>query len=174
MSNHPHPIQATLNQLPSNPSDHGHTLEGGTDQLDWKLDVVQIESLGCRLDGATFTRKSNDKDERSASRIAEELCQRVNYLMEPIAVLEFDDEHRHAIARSTKLTPSKEGGGYFEIDVTPNEVEIHRFVATKGEPRKQADFCLTRESLERIANDVESVLKQRAPTRAERYLSRKL
>lgn len=169
MTNHPRKLHDELSRLAqrSDPTASA-TMNGESGGVHWKLKVRKLESLGCRIDSADFSCQSNS----DSTSVARRICERVTYLMEPLEILEMDAEVDQALARSTKLTPTDRGNGYFEVQVTGDSVEFRRYVAQKGHPREESDFCVTHETLDRLLNDVVDSLAPRQPTRQERYRNR--
>jgi hypothetical protein len=92
--------------------------------------------------------------ETSARRFSE----KTTYLSEALQFVECDAQGS-AIVRSTPQTMRAKGADYFEAKVGKNEITLCRYQAHSGKPGRAAiPFCVTDETLSRLADDASQVL----------------
>ena len=83
------------------------------------------------------------------------LAQRLQYLMEPIAPVEFDGEA--AVLQLRSVPPSQEDShtrSYYEVLVRPQEISLRRYTVSSGLPRRADEMHLTREICARLGCDL--------------------
>ena len=126
---------------------------------DWTVSVTadRSDSVGCLLSDLTVARSTVDALPWPVRSWAERVAGRVTCLMEPLKVIEVDDERREAILRSQ--APAKKGAiaQYYEIQLNGNGVSnVRRFKAdtTAGTKREQVPFALTHEAVAKLAEDI--------------------
>lgn len=98
----------------------------------------------------------------SVPRQAAEAVRRINYLQEPLAVIETEDRRGRGILRSA--TPREvEGGREYNEAVLDGggSITIKRFRAETGSRRRQVPSNLSRETLGRLVDDVTDILESR-------------
>jgi len=123
-------------------------------QLD--CEVVALDRLGCAFRELRFS----DPQLQSAtvdqlSRVALNLSERLNYLLEPIRPVEIDSEQCVVQLRSNP--PQQEEGRtcYYELLVARQGfVSLVRWCKTPGHPRQRTSAEVTREVLIRLAGDL--------------------
>lgn len=129
------------------------SLDVGVGQL--KCQFTAIDSMSCsfrnlelatnRLAGATLER---------LKELSDALARRLSYLLEPIGVVESDDEHCVVQMRSN---PPQEGEGetsYYELLLrTGGTINLCRYQKIRGKARQLVPATVTHEVLARLAAD---------------------
>lgn len=114
---------------------------------------LTVEKVGVSTRQIDY-RFNEAKSDEAASDVAENLVRRVDYLLEPLAIIERDPRESQIQIRSQ--TPSTDGNSrrYYEVNVDPQGVSIERYQAS-GNSRENDDINLTRESFERLCRDLD-------------------
>ncbi|PQO30346.1 hypothetical protein DTL21_23595 [Bremerella cremea] len=94
------------------------------------------------------------KSHEEATDVAENLVRRVDYLLEPLAIIERDPSGRQIQIRSQKPSSDGDTRRYYEMNVDHSGVSIERYAAAGGD-REQDEIHLTRESFERLCHDLD-------------------
>lgn len=170
-----------LRQTSSPSPNHPHTIQGQVGEVNYEVEVREVDSIGCRLRRARIakaessnrhqpsaTQPGNGKRAPNVTERAEDFCERVTYLSENLALIEAEESAGKAIARSTSTTPQADGNGYFEAVVTPDGIDLQRYKARSGEPREPTDFAVTHEALQRIVDDAAKSLMTGPPRKVHR------
>ena len=87
---------------------------------------------------------------------AGDVVRRVTYLLEPLAVLEFDASTQTVLVRSQPPTQKPAEIVYYEAIVqVPGTLSLMRYSSPKADPfRQPVDMQMTNELLQRLVNDV--------------------
>ena len=103
-----------------------------------------------------FQSREVQKSKRSKSRSMYGLAGRVTYLMEPLKVLEVDAAGGEVHIRSQSPTARADQRGYYEMRLfRQGTLRMQRFTFDDTtRQRKQSPCQLTREVLERLADDI--------------------
>lgn len=114
---------------------------------------LTVEKVGVSTRQIDY-RFNEAKSDEAASDVAENLVRRVDYLLEPLAIIERDPRESQIQIRSQ--TPSTDGNSrrYYEVNVDRQGVSIERYQAS-GNSRENDDINLTRESFERLCRDLD-------------------
>lgn len=81
------------------------------------------------------------------------LCERLRYLLEPLAVNEIDQELEVVQVRSDPPARNDHGVSYYEAEVRPTSVSVRRY--TKADSaRRVVSMTLTREALANLVDDL--------------------
>ena len=122
--------------------------------------LLQANPLGCEFDylqlnGLAVPQISNSDFSDKANRLAS----RLNYLLEPISVIEVDAQRQQAILRSTKPQAlATKQRRYYELAVQGNsQIRFARFETVPGQARQRVPAVLTQEVLVRLIGDLASV-----------------
>lgn len=88
-------------------------------------------------------------------QLAEQLSDRVNYLLEPITPIESDAEACVVQMRSTRPDKSDDGvASYYEVLVkTGGSISLRRYEKPRGGMRKPLAMTLTKEVIGKVATD---------------------
>lgn len=121
------------------------------------LDVEQNAAVGVscrRLSFETSARPIWTAAELKAW--GDRIAARVTYLMEPLVVVEADADAAQVALRSQKPTARGESRGYYEVRLGGSgTLQMERMVFDEADRRRRsATFQLTRETLERLADDL--------------------
>jgi hypothetical protein len=127
-------------------ADGGDRLMVRVDQAD-ALAVLVLE-LSLKTDKLTGAPMAHVK------QVAQNLTERITYLLEPIQPIEADAEACVVQLRSVK--PEESGGAatYYEVLVkTGGSVSLHRFEKPRGGLRREISMHLTKQVIQRLAAD---------------------
>ena len=95
---------------------------------------------------------------RDPQTLARRFAEKTTYLSEALQFVECDAKGA-AIVRSTPETMRAPRSEYFEAKVGANEITLQRFQANAKKPgREIVPFCVTDETLSRLADDAAEVL----------------
>lgn len=146
-------IRDKLEQLTSVPA----TIVVDTEAGHFESDIDQLEQLGC-----TFRRFQWSSDHLAGAsrdrlqKLGDDLSARLNYLMEPIAPLEFDKEGFALQLRSDPPARDDDGSTYYEILARRDGLlSLHRYRKLAGQPRQPIAAQVTREVFLRLVRDFE-------------------
>lgn len=132
------------------------------------VDFTAIDSLSCsftelRLSLPSLCNVAFDV----IKKWAEQLSQRITYLLENIAPLEFDEDAGEALIRSTPPSQLPSGTQYYEIMLKTHaagQFSLTRYRSTKGQPGRDAvEICITHEVLIKLADDLIDTMPTNTP-----------
>ena len=118
------------------------------------VEIVALDSMSCRaksvrLMTTRFEQSATSELQQVASRLAAQLI----YLLEPISLVEVDND-RVAVQLRSKPPFRDEGGTqYYELLVSPTGLSLCRYRGISGEPRQSMAMGFTREILVRLVDD---------------------
>ena len=120
-----------------------------------QCEVAEVNPIACRLNRLSYrSERINHAAPEKLERLGRELCERVSYLNEPLALIELDREATSVQLRSSPPANHEGHIRYFEISIARDRgLQVERFDAAPGEPRKATPASITREVLERLAGD---------------------
>ncbi len=146
------------------PSATATVLEVREGDLRLRIELEQLDKLGCAMTLWSLTRGHVTSGSGSVSAAslrphAEQLCERLQYLLEPLQLIEDDPASGHCQVRSMPPTigPDKTRT-YFELAVSPNSISLCRYQSVPGEPRRAIAAMLTSETLTRLTLDLIDLL----------------
>jgi hypothetical protein len=121
------------------------------------LDLTALDSVGVAFTTLEFANSARTELSTDALRgWGDRLAKRVTYLMEPLKVLEVSAEEGEVQLRSQSPTPRADQRAYYELRLfRAGKLRLERFAfddATRA--RKPVTCQLTRETLERLADDI--------------------
>jgi hypothetical protein len=160
-------LQEKLSHLPSN--DSIPTLQHC--EGDWSIDIraERTDSIGCLLWELSAICKQNDSMQtepfnptecrENLQSWANSIATRATGLVEPLKVLEIDEEGKLALLRSQSPSLKGSDAHYYEVLLAEKEmatVTVKRFRANieAGTKREQVPFALTHEVVAKLANAV--------------------
>ena len=125
---------------------------------DWSIAVTAdyADVVGCRLWDVTLRRTTEAPPVDLKAR-AEQICQRVTGLMEPLRLVEVDAPRRVALLRSEQPGQLGEERFYYEVLLEGDGGSVVRRYQTPhaGEPRRQqVAFTLTHEAIAKLVRDL--------------------
>jgi hypothetical protein len=120
------------------------------------LSVAQASPVGVQLDGLAFAADGPERSTEALRAWADRVAARVTYLMEPLVLLEVDPEGGEAELRSRQPTAREGRRAFYEVRLNRAGTLRLRRVAFDEADRRRADapFQLSREVLERLADDL--------------------
>jgi hypothetical protein len=146
-----HPLVEALQKDPQQVARHeGWAVEA---------DSAQGGAIGIQADALRF--KHQEATPRDAATTAGELAERINYLLEPLAVIEKD--RRRAMLRSEIPSDDRGNGDYYEMWVERDGLSIERYHGEPGQRREPRPVSLTWEQADRLAHDVEAAFVPEEP-----------
>jgi len=122
-----------------------------------EVDFTAVDRLSCsmrelRLHADRLANVPFDK----IQEWADEICNRITYLLENMEALEKDEKQKKVLVRSTP--PGKQDGDtvfYEAILYAPSGVTLQRFRSPAGQPgREQIDMHCTHEVLRKLVEDL--------------------
>ncbi|QEH37770.1 hypothetical protein OJF2_63610 [Aquisphaera giovannonii] len=121
------------------------------------LHLTALDSVGVGLDSLEF--QATDRTEWSSEELnawGTRLADRVTYLLEPLKVLEIDAGGGEVQLRSQAPTPRNDRRSYYEVRLFRSGLlRLERIAFDEATRRRERAAChLTREVLERLANDI--------------------
>jgi hypothetical protein len=131
------------------------TVEDNPNRL--SLDLTALDTVGLAFSTMEFASTSRTEWPSDALKEwGERLTKRVTYLMEPLKVLEVNDQGGEVQLRSQSPTPRADQQAYYEMRLfRQGKLRMERFAFDKTtRQRKQVPCQLTRETLERLADDI--------------------
>jgi hypothetical protein len=119
------------------------------------LHLRQVDRLACALNRVTLSScKLSRADCGVLQGIAEDLAQRLVYLLEAIDTLEIDREAGFVQMRSRPPTNDDCGISYYELLIRPSGIDLRRYNKPPGQPRRVVAATVTREVLHRLVEDI--------------------
>ena len=132
------------------------TIQTDTDCGRLGIKLAEVNKLACDFE---WIRYHDDRfatlNESQLRQVGAWLEKRVNYLFEPLAVIELDNVSRTLQMRSA--SPTRQAGSivYFELALSPRSgVTMRRLVKTPGSRRQCIPATVTREVLLRLCEDL--------------------
>lgn len=132
----------------------GWTAEGGPTV---EADLTAVDSLSCALRELRIGAPELAAAPIEALREwANQVCQRVTYLLEPVGSLEADTEARAVLIRSTPPATIEGRKAFYEMWVkAPGVVSLRRYLRAPGAGERQAiDLQITQEALLKLVRDI--------------------
>ena len=120
-----------------------------------RCDVVAADSVGCAIVALECRPVAQRPAANDLIRYANDLCQRVNYLMEPLRLVEFDPK-AGALVLSDRPRRKGDAVGYYHMHASPTGATVlHRVEYSPAARRKTfSPFALTHEQLEQLVEDL--------------------
>jgi hypothetical protein len=121
-----------------------------------ELDVTSADRFSCgfrelRLNVPPFTHTASGQ----LKQWADDVCQRVTYLLEQLDTIEFDPQTGQVQIRSTRPDRQADHSRYYEIVLQmPGQLRLCRFQTVPGLPREQIDLQITHEVLRKLVPDL--------------------
>jgi hypothetical protein len=131
------------------------TVEDGPNRLTLKL--TALDTVGVAFESLEYV--ATDRREWSSDALrawGERLAARVTYLLEPLKVLEIEPQGGEVQIRSHSPTPRADQHGFYEVRLhRQGTLFMVRYVFDEVTRRRRQTPCqLTREVLERLADDI--------------------
>ncbi|MGD9853829.1 MAG: hypothetical protein AB7U20_02665 [Planctomycetaceae bacterium] len=162
-----HDLQLELTRLvgTSTPATVTVTETGG---LSLQVDLTAVDSMSCSFSEVRLCVPSLQNAAFDAlKKWAEQLSQRITYLLENIGPLEFDPAAGEVLIRSTPPSQLASGTQYFEIILSSRSAgafSLKRFRSVKGQPgRDPVDITVTHEVLLMLTDDLVDTIPSGTP-----------
>jgi len=131
------------------------------DGIDVNIDFTAVDRLACafrelRVSGPAIA----GVPFATLSKWADQLCQRVTYLLEQVGPLEHDAAAETVLIRSTPPARQAEKTTFYEIVLhAPDTLTLRRYRRiTRDANREQIDLQMTHEVLEKLTTDLVATL----------------
>jgi hypothetical protein len=136
------------------------TVEATTPAGKVSVGVEDADRLGVLAGPITATRPEGSPVNVPAQ--AAEAVRRLNYLQEPLAVIESEDRRGRAILRSAAPRATSSGGREYNEAILDGggSISIRRFRAEAGSRRKAVPSNLSRDTLGRLTDDLVDILEK--------------
>jgi hypothetical protein len=135
-------------------------LQVDTDNGRVEADLLAVDAIGCSfLTLAYSTDKLASSSLDELKKISESLISRLTYLLEPIGVVEVDRDRAAVQLRSNPPQKGDDGTNYYELMVRRGgDVTLSRYQKKPGQIREIVPANVTREVLQRLAEDFVAVV----------------
>lgn len=149
-----------LKQLVGVATDQPQSVElSGPDGIRLTVDLTAVDSMSCSFREIRLRVPALVGAETYVlKQWAENLCQRVTYLLENIGPLEVDPENGQVLVRSTPPDQQPDGTMFYEVLLqshSSGNFSLRRYSAVKGLPgRQQVDIQATHEVLQKLVTDL--------------------
>ncbi len=121
------------------------------------LHLTGLDTVGVAFSNLEFaTTSRSDWSAEALKGWGDRLASRVTYLMEPLRVVETDPQGGEVQIRSQRPTPRDDQRSYYEVRLSRlGTLRMQRYVFDQEtRERRQTPCQLTREVLERLADDI--------------------
>jgi hypothetical protein len=152
-------LQKLSEWRPHNAAAQPDTLTVADEAGVWSAAVTAaaVDVVGARLWDITFRRANTTLDADALKTWGGQVAARVTGLLEPLRLLEVDEQNKIALLRSDK--PGQRGDVvlYYEVRLTGDgAATVQRFQASHQPEtkRQQVEFTLTHEALAKLSDDV--------------------
>jgi len=127
--------------------------------LQLRVDFTAVDSMSCSFDQIElFVPSLQNAAFDALKKWAENLSQRINYLLENIGPLEYDPTAGQVLIRSTPPDQLPDGTQYYEIVLSSQSggnFSLRRYKSVKGQPGRDAvEIAITHEVLLKLADDL--------------------
>ncbi len=125
-----------------------------TEQGRLTCDLQTVEALACsfthlELESGVLAGANSEQ----LKAVSDGLSSRLTYLLEPVRVIEFDQDANLLQMRSDPPSQEESGTSYYELNVSHHGIAIRRYQKVPGQPRAQVAANVTHEVLVRLASD---------------------
>lgn len=125
-----------------------------------EADLLAVDAIGCSFQTLAYTTEklaSASLDE--LKEISTKLTSRLTYLLEPIGLVEVDRDRAAVQLRSSPPQKGDDGTSYYELMVRRGgDVSLNRYQKKPGQMRQIVPANITREVLQRLAEDFVAVV----------------
>lgn len=153
-------IDQQLTQLAASSADEvSLSIDVENGRLECHLTAIDSMSCSFRLLELQTSRLSGSSVQQ-LKELSDALSKRLSYLLEPIGVVEADDEQCVVQMRSNPPQRDEDATSYYELLLrSGGTISLCRYTKNRGDVRQTVPAMVTREVLARLANDfVEAVV----------------
>jgi hypothetical protein len=120
-----------------------------------EADLVAVDAIGCAFQTLAYsTDKLAAADLERLKEISQTLTAKLTYLLEPIGVIEADVDRCAIQLRSSPPKKDEDATSYYELLVRRGgDISLSRYSKKAGQLRQIVPAHITREVLERLAED---------------------
>ena len=121
-----------------------------------ELALAAVDSLGCAFHRLTWrTHRLQQASDPQLTQLGHQLAERLQYLLEPIQLVEVDPVEPAVQLRSTPPQQDSTGRSYYEILATAGgQISLCRYRKPPGQSRQPVPATVTHEVLQRLVQDV--------------------
>jgi hypothetical protein len=135
-----------------------HSWSAAVPEAGWTVHLTadKADTLSCLVWELTLARTGELPEGLTLRAWAEGVAARATGLLEPLKLLEVDDERNEALLRSDAPAKKGERVAYYEVRLFGlNRAVVRRFAADRtASGREQVAFALTHEVLAKLAGDI--------------------
>lgn len=136
--------------------------------LSLQVDFTAVDSMGCSFtEIQLFVPSLQNAAFDALKKWAEQLSQRITYLLENVAPLELDPDAGEVLIRSTPPSQLADGTQYFEIILSSKSsgtFSLKRYRSIKGQPgRDPVEITVTHEVLLKLTDDLIATIPTGTP-----------
>ena len=127
--------------------------EASSSDVAIRCDFSSIDSMACAVERLAVEFSSS----RSAERLRDmcsELSTKLTYLLEPLQIIECDEELATVQMRSNPPQADQQARRYYELTATPSRLMLCRFEKRPGHTRGPIDCVFTHEVVMRLVKDL--------------------
>ena len=126
-----------------------------------EADLVGVDAIGCAFQTLAYsTDKLAGADLDHLKEISQTLTAKLTYLLEPIGVVEADQDRCAVQLRSSPPKKDEDATSYYELLVRRGgDISLSRYSKKTGQLRQIVPAHITREVLERLAEDFVAVVQ---------------
>ncbi len=121
-----------------------------------ELSVTAAEPIACQINQlAVRCQGAANWTPAQIQEVSRDLAARLQYLLEPVAPVEFDEES--AVLQMRSHPPSRDeqdGREYYELTTDRGGVRLVRYQKSRSTPRTRIPMTLTREVLVKLVRDL--------------------
>lgn len=144
-----------------------HIVEKHWNSVNVRLEIADFDRLSYAINAIMFSTTAEAAAAQSRSVLDKQIdrmIERISYLYEPLALIEFDEARMQAQIRSRKPFMIDGTRFYFELLLRRgNRLSLHRYVtAVQDQTREEAPFILSKELLHRLLDDLAAALQEPA------------
>jgi len=151
-------LDEKVRQASSSGRSFAGTIEATSPSGKISVGIEDADRLGVLVGPITASRPEGSPANVGAQ--AAEAVRRLNYLQEPLAVIESEDRRGRAILRSAAPRTTSSGGREYNEAILDggDSISIRRYRSEPGARRKGVPTNLSRETLGRLADDLSDIL----------------
>ena len=127
--------------------------EASSNDASIRCDFSSIDSMACAVQRLAVDFSSSQSAERLRDKCTE-LSAKLTYLLEPLQIIECDEELSTVQMRSNPPQADQQARRYYELTATPSRLALCRFEKRPGHGREQINCVFTHEVVMRLVKDL--------------------